>query len=555
MSGVDYTKLPKTIDVPEKPVTHFLEGAVEKYPDRTALVFVGKSMTYRELDGQIRRFMNALRRQGVGKGDVVAIMSPNCPQAIIAYQAALRIGAIVTQLSPLYVEREIEYQLNDSGAKVVVVANLMAGKVANVIDRTKAVKAIVLKLQEYMAWPKSWLAPVLWKFIEKRDTRIPSGPRFVVWGDVMKEAPAEAKNADVGPDDLALYQYTGGTTGIAKGVELTHRNLVANTLQARAWFTEAEEGQEVFILALPIFHVFGMTVGMNLGLALAAKIVVAPKFDAAEVLKLIEEHKATVFPGVPAMYNAINNSPKAAGADISSIRFCISGAAPLPRLVKEKFEGLTGGKLVEGYGLTEASPVTHCNPLTGGEKSGAIGLALPSTEHKIISAQTGQEAAKPGEVGELLVRGPQVMRGYKDNPEETAKTIIDGWLYTGDMGYIDEDGFVFLMDRKKEMVITGGMNVYPKEVEEILRKMGGVADAAVIGEPDNQYGEKVVAVVVRTEDSEITEQDVIAYGKKNLGGYKVPKKVVFVDSLPKTIIGKVLKRELKKQLEKPAKSE
>ena len=552
MSGVDLSILPKTINIPNKPLGHFLEEAAAKFPGRPALIFMKSVTTYSELDRQVRQFMNVLRSLGVAKGDVVALMSPNCPQTIIAYQAALRVGAIVTQLSPLYVEREVENQLNDSGAKVAVVANLMIKVFAGAVDKTKVEKVIVFNMQDSMAWPICWIAPLIWKYKEKRNVTIPSNPKILHWSALMASAPEKAETALIDPEDLALYQYTGGTTGASKGVELTHRNLVANTLQAKAWFIGAEEGKETMILALPIFHVFGMTVGMNTGFSIAATLVVIPKFDAADVMSLIQKYKATVFPGVPLMYQKINDSPEAAKYDISSIRFCISGAAPLAKITKEKFEKTTGGKLAEGYGLTEASPVTHCNPLIGGAKVGSIGVALPSTEHKVISAETGQ-VAKPMETGELLIRGPQVMRGYKGKPEDTAKTIINGWLYTGDMGYIDEDGFVFLVDRKKEMVITGGLNVYCTELEEALRKMDGVAEVAIIGEPDLTYGENVVAVVVRAADSAITEKEVIAFSKENLAGYKVPKKVVFLEALPKTIIGKVLKREIKRILkDKPA---
>ncbi|MDH4184227.1 MAG: long-chain fatty acid--CoA ligase, partial [Nitrospinota bacterium] len=532
MSPIDRSKLPGDIQIPDKPLGHFFEESADKYPDRTAMVFMKKSFSYGEVNRQVKKFMNVLRGQGVKKGDVVALMSPNCPQVIIAYQAALRVGAIVTQLSPLYVEREVEHQLKDAGAKVAVVANLMAPVFAKAVDKTSVEKVILFNMQDYMAWPISWIAPLLWKYKEKRNVTLPTGPKYLLWADLMATASDKAQNAAIDFNDLALYQYTGGTTGTSKGVELTHRNLVANTLQAKAWFYEAQEAKETMILVLPIFHVFGMTVGMNLGFSLAATIIVIPKFDAKEVMALIQKHKATVFPGVPLMYQKINDSPDAANYDISSIRFCISGAAPLARSTKETFERITGGKLVEGYGLTEASPVSHCNPLAMEGKTGSIGVALPSTRHKIISAETGQ-LAKPMETGELLISGPQVMRGYKGKPEETAKVIIDGWLYTGDMGYIDEDGFVFLVDRKKEMVITGGLNVYCTEVEAELRKMEGIAEVAIIGEPDLTYGENVVAVVVRAEGSHISDKDVVAFSKKNLAGYKIPKKVVFLEALPK----------------------
>ncbi|MDH5637315.1 MAG: long-chain fatty acid--CoA ligase [Nitrospinota bacterium] len=548
MSGIDLSILPKTIDLPDKPLGHFFEESAAKYPDRTAMIFMKKEYSYAETDRQVRKFMNVLRANGVNKGDVVALMSPNCPQAIITYQAAMRVGAIVTQLSPLYVVNEVEHQLKDAGAKVAVVANLMSPVFSKAVEKTDVGKVIIFNMQDYMAWPISWLAPLKWRFKEKRDMTIPTGAKYLMWDEQMDQAPEKAENAQIDAEDLALYQYTGGTTGTSKGVELTHKNLVANTLQGKGWFIGAEEGKETMILALPIFHVFGMTVGMNLGFSMGMRLIVIPKFEAAEAMALIQKHKATFFPGVPLMYQKINDTPDTTKYDMSTIKFCLSGAAPLPRITKERFEAITGGKLVEGYGLTEASPCTHCNPLIGGDKVGSIGLALPSTEQKVLHAETG-EVAKPGETGELLIRGPQVMRGYKGKPEETAKVIIDGWLYTGDMGYIDEDGFVFLVDRKKEMVITGGLNVYCTEVEAVLRKMKGVADVAIIGEPDPTYGENVVAVIVRAEGSSISEKDIVAYSKENMGAYKVPKKVVFLEELPKTIIGKVLKREIKKILQ------
>ncbi len=547
MSDYDYSDLPSKLDYPETPITSLLYDAVSKYPDNIAIDFFGHTLTYREFDRQVQIFMSVLKGLNIAQGDVVAIMAPNCPQGMIAYQAILRLGGIVVQTNPLYVEREIEHQFNDAGVKVAVVLDLMAPKVDEALDKTSVEKVVVFKLQDYMPWPISWLFPIK-LMVQRQSPKKVSGPKYFRWTDLMAGAKEGAETVDVSVDDIALYQYTGGTTGVAKGVELTHRNLIANAMQAKTWFVGAEEAKEVFLLTLPTFHAFGMTVGMNLGISLAAKIVVVPKFDPSMILKLIEKHRVTMFPGVPAMYTAINNNPKAATTDISSIKYCISGAAPLPGETRDKFEEITGGTLVEGYGLTEASPVTHCNPLTGGAKLGSIGHNLPGTEHKIVGEESGEELPK-GEVGELLIKGPQVMKGYRNNPEETANVLKDGWLLTGDMGYEDEDGFIFLMDRKKEMVISGGYNVYPKEVEEILYKIDGVKEAAVIGEPDERFGEMVVAALVKQEGAEITEESIIEECKEELASYKVPKKVVFLDSLPRTIIGKVLKRELKKQLQ------
>jgi len=546
MGDFDYSTVPRKLEYPEEPVTALLTRAVEKFPDNVAIHFFGKNITYRQFDALVRRFMNVLRAVGVSKGDSVAIMAPNCPQGLIAYQAVLRVGGIVVQTNPLYVEREIQHQFNDAEVKTAVVLNLFARRVSNVLDKTSLKNIIVFRLQDYMGWPVSWLFPLKLR-LQKQDTSYPDSAPFLDWNGLMAAAGADAEPADVSVDDTALYQYTGGTTGVAKGVILTHRNVMANAMQARTWFTDAVEGEEVIILTLPVFHAFGMTVGMNLAIALAAKIVAVPKFDPDMVMKLIEKHKVTMFPGVPAMYVAIINHPNAVKHDISSIKYCISGAAALASETREKFEKMTGGTLVEGYGLSEASPVTHCNPLQGGAKAGSIGMALPGTESKIVSEEGAE--LPPGEVGELVIRGPQVMKGYKGQPDENAKTLRDGWLFTGDMGSQDEDGFIFLMDRKKEMVISGGCNIYPKEIEEILYQIDGVLEAAVVGMPDERFGEKTVAAVVRQPGAELSEAGVIAACKKDLASYKVPKQVVFLNELPKTIIGKVLKRELKKVLE------
>lgn len=514
--------------IPEKPLTSLLEEAAAQYPENTAIFFYGTVITYREFDRQVKKVMNILRGLGVGEGDTVAIMAPNCPQGLIAYQAVLRLGAVVTQTNPLYVEREIEAQFNDAGVKVAFVLNLFANRVMEVAKNTELEKLIVLNLADYMPWPVS-------------------GPLAAYWSELVNNASDEAQSAKISPDQTALLQYTGGTTGTAKGVRLTHRNVLSNALQCRQWFLGAQPGKEVFILALPTFHAFGMTTGLNLALSLGAEMALVPKFEADAVMKLIEKRRATIFPGVPAMYVAVNNHPKAAKRDISSIKFCVSGAAPLPLEVKERFEKLTGGKLVEGYGLTEASPCTHCNPLDGSARPGSIGLPLPGTKSLIVKSEDGEECPQ-GEVGEMIVNGPQVMAGYHGKPEETARVLKNGWLFTGDMGYVDADGYVFLMDRKKEMIISGGCNVYPKEVEDILYQCPGVMEAAVVGMDDSYLGERVVAAVVKKPGAQVTAEDITAYCRKNMASYKAPKKIVFRDSLPKTVIGKVLKRVLKEEL-------
>ena len=546
MSDADFSHLPRTVEIPDKPLTWLLEQAVAKYPNNVAISFFGIELTYGQFDREVQKAMNVLRGLGVQPGEAVAMMSPNSPQAFFIYQAVMRIGAIITQINPLYVEREVEHQLKDSGAKVAFVLNLLTPRVEPCFENTGLEKIVVTRLDDYMPWLMGHLFNLKMK-IDKRWVNVNYDEKHLMWSELFENASSEAKSADVNPNDTALYQYTGGTTGVAKGVELTHKNILSNTLQGRAWFTNAVEGKETFMLALPIFHAFGMTVGMNLAIALSSKMVLTPKFDAGDVMKLIEKEKVTLYPGVPAMYSAINNHKSATKRDISSIKYCISGAATLPIETKRRFEELTGGKLVEGYGLTEASPTTHCNPVEGINKTGSIGLPLPNTESKIVTDENATEAEQ-GKIGELIIRGPQIMKGYRNHPEETAQVLRNGWLFTGDMGYVDEDGFIFLMDRKKEMIITGGYNVYPKEVEEELAKIDGIIEAAAIGLPNDYLGESVTVAVVKEEGSTLTEEEVIEFCKKSLAGYKVPKKVVFFDELPKTIIGKVLKRLIKDKL-------
>lgn len=546
MSEFDYSSLPKTIDIPEIPAYSLLDNAVAKYPDNIAITFFGIDTTYREFERQVKKTMNMLRSLGIKKGDVVALMTANCPQTLFIYQAVLRVGAIITLINPLYVEGEVEHQIKDSGARIAFVLNILTPKMEPCLKNGLLDKVIVLKLDDYMPW----IIGILFNLKLRKEKRyVPEmiDDTHLKWSDLMEAASDEADNETVSSEDIAQYQYTGGTTGVAKGVELTHKNILSNALQGVAWFTEADVGKEVIIITLPIFHVFGLTVGMNMGIGLAARMILVPKFDANEVMKLIAKYKVTLFPGVPMMYNLIINDPKAIAHDTSSVKYCVSGAAPLPKKTKETFEKLTGGVLEEGYGLTEASPLTHCNPLTGGSKTGSIGLNLPNTESKIMAEDSVTEMPQ-GEMGELAVRGPQVMRGYRGHDEETAMVLKNGWLFTGDMGYIDEDGFIFLGDRKKELIISGGYNVYPRDVEDAMLKLAGVKEVAAIGLPDESKGEIVAVAIVADSEIELTKEAVIAHAKEHLAAYKIPKKVIFVDEIPKTIIGKTLKRILKDQI-------
>lgn len=501
-------------------------------------------MSYGRLDELTQAFAAALHGLGVRRGDRVSINLPNIPQFVIAFYAALRLGAIVVQTNPMYTERELKELLNDSGAETIVTLDLLYPRVKAVRSQTGLKRVILTGVQDFLPPLLKMLYPIK-ELLERSRVRL-KGEEFQSFQRLLRGYLGE-RPADVELDpaeDVALLQYTGGTTGLPKGAMLTHKNLVANALQSRSWFLQAEEGGERVLAVLPFFHVYGMTVAMNLAIALASAMILLPRFQIDEVLKSINKYQPTMFPGAPTIYVAFNSHPHIRRYEVGSIKECISGSAPLPVEVKRRFEELTGGRLVEGYGLSEASPVTHSNPLDGRDIPGSIGLPFPDTEAKIVDPATG-EALGVGQVGELLVRGPQVMKGYWNNPEETAQTLKDGWLHTGDIAKMDEQGYFYIVDREKDMIIASGYNVYPREVEEIIYQHPQVAEAAVIGVPDPYRGETVKAFIVPRAGEELDEEEIIGFCRERLAAYKVPRLIEFRDSLPKSAVGKVLKRELR----------
>ncbi|WP_100373702.1 AMP-binding protein [Bacillus sp. FJAT-45037] len=542
--GRYHKEIPASIEYPEVSLHELVEQAVSKYPQNVALEFMGKSLTYSEFDLEVRRLANHLQSLGLEKGDRVAIMLPNCPQGVIAYFATLLVGGVVVQTNPLYVERELEHQLTDSGAKIILCLDLLYPRVMKVKGATAIEHVIVTAIKDYLPFPKNLIYP----FIQKKNTKMSVNVEYSnsvhPFLPFVRKGKEERPNVDIDPrEDLALLQYTGGTTGLAKGVMLTHRNLVANTIQCRYWMYKMKEGNERTLAVLPFFHVYGMTVSMNLTLMNGNALHIVPKFDPKQVLKLIDKKRITIFPGAPTMYIGLINHPDVKKYNLSSIEACISGSASLPVEIQQKFEELTGGRLVEGYGLTEASPVTHCNLLWGERRQSSIGVPWPDTEAAILSMETG-EPAKQGEVGELAVRGPQIMKGYWNRPEETAGTMRDDWLLTGDMSYMDEDGYFYVVDRKKDMIIAGGFNIYPREIEEVLYNHEAVQEAVAIGVPDEYRGETVKVFLVLKEGQTVSEKELNQYCRKHLASYKVPRLYEFRDELPKTIVGKVLKRVL-----------
>lgn len=536
-------EVPPTLDYEKVPLYSYLENARRRYPDSPALHFMGKTMNYEELLAETETFARVLQSIGVEQGDRVALMLPNSPQAIIAYYGALLIGAVVVQTNPMYMGRELKHQLADSGATVMVCVDLVYEKVAAVFSETKLEHIIVTSVKDYLPFPKNMLYPLKLRR-EGTAIHIPHEPFIFHWAERMKREMPELKRPTIDPEeDLALLQYTGGTTGLAKGVKLTHFNLTVNAEQARAWSHRSEEAKERILAVLPFFHVYGMTTVMNLAMLLAAEVILIPRFDASQILKTINRLRPTLFPGAPTMYAALLNHPELKKYDVRSIEACLSGAAALPLEVQEKFEQVTGGRLVEGYGLTETSPVTHANPIWGRRKNGSIGIPVPDTDARVVDPETGEELPL-GEVGELAVRGPQVMKGYWNMPEETADVLQDGWLRTGDMARMDEEGYFYIVDRKKDMIVASGFNIYPREVEEVLYEHEAVLECAVAGVPDDYRGETVKAYVVLKSGKNVSADELEKFCRERLAAFKVPRLFEFRDELPKTLVGKVLRRVL-----------
>ena len=554
--------VPAEIDIPEQPLTWLLDQTVSSHPNHTAFIYYGTRLTYAQFSSLANRFAAGLQRLGVQKGDRVAIALPNIPQFPIAFYGALRAGAVVVPTNPLYTEREMQHQLADSGARVMIMLDTFYPVVRAVRAKTALEHVIVTSPADFLPpvlrtlYPLSQrnarnLEPRLTKQEIQQDASLHS--MNIILRPRTKGA-VEVFNLPVrsSPDDLAVLQYTGGTTGLSKGAMLTHRNLLANAFQTHHWAPKAHEADEVTLCVAPFFHSYGLTVGMNLSILAAATMVLVPRFNAKDVVKTISRYHPTQLPGIPTMYVAIMREVGEHTEQLRSIKYCISGAAPLPAKVRIDFEAITHGKLVEGYGLSEAAPVTHCNPLNGDIRDGSVGLPLPNVDAAILNPETGKPVPA-GELGEIAVKGPNVMKGYWQRDAETGAIFgrgksYEGWLRTGDVGRMDEEGYFYVVERAKDMIIASGFNVYPREVEEVLFQHPSVQEAAVVGVPDEYRGETVAAFVVLKPGvaaSEETRQDILAYSKRELAAYKVPKKLEFRESLPKSLIGKVLRRELR----------
>ena len=543
--------VPKSIDYPEIPVHELLRRAAKEFGGRPAITFYGKSISYRDLDAAADRFAAGLRRIGVLPGDLVSLVLPNTPHFVVAFFAVLRTGGIVVQTNPLYTPRELEGLWTDAGVETVVTLDLFWHNVSKARANAGVKRVVVCDVGEFLKVPLRQLYPIK----KRRDLKkqghwpldIPHEVGIHRFADLARTPPSPALETRASLDDVVVLQYTGGTTGTSKGAMLTNRNLIANAMQVAAWFSAGSHRSEKLLGAIPLFHVYGLTAVMLLSVVAGIEVILYPNpREIGAILKLINKTKPSLFPGVPTMYIAILRHPKLAKYDLRSIRACISGAAPLPNEVRKQFEAATGGRLVEGYGLTEASPVTHCNPLNGVVKE-CIGIPFPDTDAKIVDADDPTREVAQGEVGELAVRGPQVMKGYWNKPEETRNVLRDGWLLTGDLAKMDADGYFYIVDRKKDMILCSGYNVYPREVEEVLFMHPAVGEAAAIGVPDPYRGETVKAFVVLKPGKTATEADLIAFCKERLAPFKVPKAVEFATALPMSLVGKVLRRQLREQ--------
>ncbi len=557
-------EVPIDLPVPRILLHDLLSNAANDYPDRAALVYFAQHISFRELDHLSNRFARALRAMGIAKGERVALVLPNVPQCVIGFFGALKAGAVVVLASPLTTEESIASHLRDSGARALLTLTSYADLVARVVPGSAVQHVIFSDVREYLPlFERVALASRIEELVRYRaataaptaaeQASTPASGTATTYQrhalqHLLRSHASAAVDSGTTPDDLALLQYTSGTVDPPRGVMLTHRNLVTNVAQVRHWIPEARRGRETLLCVLPLAHSYGLTSGLNLCMALGGSLVLLPTTRTQQVVEAIRQYHPSIFPGVPALYLAIANYPRIRSYGVSSIKYCVSGSAPLPVEVQEAFEKVTRGRLVEGYGLTEASPVTHSNPLEGERHVGSIGVPLPGTSARIVDPQSGDPMPR-GEVGELVIAGPQVMRGYWGLPEATAQTFLGGWLRTGDLARMDEDGFFTIVDRKKDVILSGPYNVYPREVEEVLYEHPKVLEAAVVGQPDITDGagsssRLIKAVVVLRRGEKATPDELLAYLRERMDSYKLPQVIEFRDELPKNFVGKVLRRLL-----------
>ncbi|MBW2095115.1 MAG: long-chain fatty acid--CoA ligase [Deltaproteobacteria bacterium] len=535
--------VPASVDYQKITLHGALEKTAQTFPDTVALIMMGKKITYRELDLLVNRFAGALAGLGVKKGDKVALLLPNMPQVVIASYAAFKLGAVVVMNNPLYTERELEYQLNDSDSKVAICMDLLVPRVLKLKGKTGIEQVVACHIRDYLPFPKKQLFPLVKKKMHRKTAPHEGVHDFL---DLIKKYPPKPPDVAVAFDDLAALLYTGGTTGRSKGVLLTHANCSICVQQLRAWIPDVEEGRDSMLGTFPIFHTAGFTTGMNTCIYRGLTLILIPRPEPGTVLEMTRKYRPTWFPCVPTIFVGVLGHPDFPGTDFSCVKGCVSGAAPLAVDTIRQWKAEVGADIVECYGLTETSTLSHANPWGGKTKPGSVGVPIPDTDCRIVDVETGTRDMGPGEPGEIIIKGPQVTSGYYKKPDETAEALRDGWLYTGDIGYMDEEGYFFIVDRKKDMIIAGGYNIYPREIDEILFEHPKIQEACAVGIPDPYRGETVKAFIVLQPGERLTGEEVMSYCREKLAAYKVPKLVEFMDELPKSAIGKVLRKELRK---------
>jgi len=539
------TGVPESINYEEICLPDILERTARQFPDRTALIFQGFKMSYTELNDMVARFASCLSGFGIKKGDAVAILLPNVIPCVVAYFAVLKLGAITVMNNPLYSDRELEHQFNDSGSKVLVTLDLLGNRMIDLRPKTKIKQIVYTSIGDYLPFPKNLLFPLVAKK-KKLAADVKAAQELYKWKGCIAQSGATSPKVEIGFEDIAMYQYTGGTTGVSKGVMLTHANLSKQVQQLEAWFPKFSKGTEIMLGALPFFHVFGLSTAMNFSVYMGWSDVLVPRPQPEPLLESIQKFRPTFAPLVPTMYIGMLNHQNLKKTDMTCIKGCFSGSAPLPVEVIHDFEKATGAVIVEGFGMTETTPVTHINPFAGGaRKVGSIGLPISDTDARIVDLEFGKTDVKPGEAGELIIKGPQVMKGYLNKPGETANTLRDGWCFTGDIAKMDDDGYFYIVDRKKDMIISGGYNVYPRDIDEIFYEHPKVQEACTIGIPDPLRGENIKVFVVLKENETATQEELLEYCKTKLATYKLPTEIEFRKELPKSTVGKILRKELK----------
>ena len=537
--------VPETIRYEEICMPDILDRTAKQFPEKTALIFQGFTLSFRQLKDMVDRFAACLTAFGVKQGDAVALLLPNVIPCVAAYFAILKIGAISVMNNPLYSDPELDHQFNDSGAKVLVTLDLLGNRMIDLRPKTKIKQIVYTSIGDYLPFPKNLLFPLVAKK-KKLAADVKAATDVFKWKDCIAKYAPNPPAVKIGFEDVAMYQYTGGTTGVSKGVMLTHANLSKQVQQLEAWFPAFNKGTEIMLGALPYFHVFGLSVSMNFSIHMGFAQVLVPRPQPEPLLESIRNFRPTFAPLVPTMYIGMLNHPDLKKTNMSCIKGAFSGSAPLPVEVIHDFEKATGAVIVEGFGMTETTPVTHVNPFHGGaRKVGSIGVPISDTLCRIVDLEDGVKDMPIGERGELIVKGPQIMKGYRGMPEETANTLKDGWIYTGDIATMDEDGYFYIVDRKKDMIISGGFNVYPRDIDEVYYDHPKVQEACSIGIPDPKRGENVKLFIVLKEGETATQEEMIEFGKTKLAAFKLPTEVEFRKELPKTNVGKILRKQLK----------